>query len=125
MDISKPGAPQFVDPKDREKYRKVLARLRDSGQVKIIMEVKVHVPGMTTKKQVNLSRAICTLIANESGSERKEIEEELLRDFDVSVEDMNNQQFNDYLNRGIQIAREFFGVELELTSEGHFSIKID
>lgn len=119
MDISSNGAPQFVDPKDRGKYRKVLARLRDSGIDRIVMTIDVYRSGMTSKKQENLFNVVVSMIALESGHDRNEIRHLLLEDFSVAVSDMDNQEFNRLLDKSFEIAREMFNVTLYINEAGN------
>ena len=125
LDISKEGAPQFIDPRDREKYQKLLSRLRDSGQNKVVMTVQVYVPSGLSDKQLRLFKVVTNLIATESGNSPQEIEDTLLAPFPEAIEDMNNVMFDTLLNHTFEVARTFFGIELTVTDEGFIEQKLN
>ena len=96
------------------KFKLTLEELTDNSQ-------------LTTEKQHRLWKWLVWIVSEESGSTYAQVESDFMhhtfRDSKIQVEDLDNENFSKLLNTSIDLANEFYNMNLKYNEEqGRFEI---
>ena len=125
MKFNEKGKPTFLDEKDRAAYRLLLSSIRKSNNI-FVMKIEVYQGGRTTDKQGKLYNVLIDMIAKHSGNDFTTIEETLLSNFrkeKITIKDMNNEVFNEFIHWTAVFCNEFFDLNIDINEQGNLEIK--
>ena len=126
----KKGRIVFSSAEAENKFHRLLLSYNDTGKI-LTVEIEEY-SRKTTNDQMQLYKAIVAAGKEETGMSFSEFDQELVSNFApykyvtdilgkkvkerIRPEEMNNKQFQDFVQECIRFMKEFFGIDFKLRS---------